>query len=78
MKSEIEAARAREGQTSQLAAEARVARMKLDAYEAGSEAAGIGSPARLRDLRQAIEAAVTRLERLQAAPPDIPEEQLQT
>ena len=70
MKSEIEAARARQGQTAELAAEARDAREKLDHYESDSEGAQMRSPGRMRDLQQESEAADLRLERLQSAPPE--------
>jgi hypothetical protein len=70
MRSEIEAARAREGRTSELAAEAREAREKLDGYEDDADGPQMSSPGRLRDLQQASEAADTRLERLQSSPPD--------
>jgi hypothetical protein len=69
MRQEIEAARARQGHNSDLAAEARYAREKVALYKAKSYGPRMTSPAKLRELQRASELAELRLERAQAVDP---------
>ena len=69
MRQEIEAARARQGHNSELAAEARYAREKLALYKAKTFGPKLTSPAKLRELQRASEMAELRLERAQAVDP---------
>ena len=69
MKTQIEMARAREERTTELAAEARYARERVDLYKAKSYGPSLTSPARLRELEQRRELAETRLLLIQTSPP---------
>jgi hypothetical protein len=69
MKAEIERARARQGRTGELAAEARHARERHDVYEARSDGPRVSSPDRLRKLKQQAELAEQRLRRAQSDKP---------
>lgn len=68
MKKAIELARSRERRTEELAAEARYARERYDLYKAKAYGPRMTSPARLRTLQHAAEAAELRLRRAQEAP----------
>ena len=74
MRQEIEAARARQGHNSDLAAEARYAREKLALYKAKAYGPSLTSPAKLRELQRASELADLRLQRAQAVAPPKAEE----
>jgi hypothetical protein len=69
MKDEIEHARAHQGRTGELAAEARYARERYDLYKARSYGPRVSSPDRLRKLKQQAELADERLRRAQSYQP---------